>query len=86
MVTSASGPDAAGHLGDLTQHIPFEMVDEVLAETRSAQRRIRGLLARVVVYRLLAGCLFKDLGYRQAWDRLAAGLDGPGVPARRPVG
>jgi hypothetical protein len=40
MATSASGPYAASHLGELTQQIPFEMVDEALAETRSAQRRI----------------------------------------------
>jgi hypothetical protein len=57
---------------------PVEMVDEALAETRSAQRRIRDLLARVVVYLLLAGCPFKDLGCRQVWDRLVAGLDGLG--------
>ena len=31
---------------------------------------------RVVVYLLLAGCLFADLGYSQVWHRLAAGLDG----------
>jgi Insertion element 4 transposase N-terminal len=68
-------------LGKLRQHIPFEMVDEALAETRSAQRRIRDLPARAVVYLLLVGCLFKDLGYRQVWDGLVAGLDGLGVPA-----
>jgi hypothetical protein len=35
---SAAGVFAPGHLGELTQIVPFEMVDEVLAETRSAQR------------------------------------------------
>jgi len=30
----------------------------------------------VVVYLLLAGCLFAELGYGQVWDRMAAGLDG----------
>jgi Transposase DDE domain/Insertion element 4 transposase N-terminal len=29
-----------------------------------------------VVYLLLAGCLFADLGYTQVWHRLTAGLDG----------
>jgi hypothetical protein len=29
-----------------------------------------------VVYVLLAACLFPDLGYRQVWDRLVAGLEG----------
>jgi hypothetical protein len=49
----------------------------------------------VVVYLLLAGCLFAELGYRQVWHRLAAGLDGIDLPdpseealtkARRRVG
>jgi hypothetical protein len=77
----ASGPFAAGHLGELTQQIPFEMVDAALAETGTTQQRIRSLPARVVVYLLLAGCLFSDLGYGQVWDRLVAGLDGIGLPA-----
>jgi hypothetical protein len=58
----AKGPFAAGHLGELTQQIPFEMVDEALAETGSVQRRVRDLPSRVVVYLLLAGCLFAELG------------------------
>jgi hypothetical protein len=64
----------------LTQHIPFEMVDAALAETRTAQRRVRDLPARVVVYLLLAGALFADLGYRQVWDRLVAGLGSGSAP------
>src|SRR5213083_1264006 len=72
----ASGRFAPGHLGELTQQVPFEMVDAVLAETGTAQRRIRDLPARVVVYLLLAGCLFAELGYRQVWHRLITGLDG----------
>jgi hypothetical protein len=50
------------------------MVDAALAETRGEQQRVRDLPARVVVYLLLAGVLFADLGYRQVWDRLVAGL------------
>ena len=36
----------------------------------------------MVVYLLLAGCLFAELGYGQVWRRLAAGLDGldPAAP------
>jgi hypothetical protein len=56
------------------------MVDSALVETGVMQRRIRDLPARVVVYLLLAGCLFADLGYRQVWDRLVAGFAGIGVP------
>jgi hypothetical protein len=75
-VTVAAGPFAPGHLGELTQLIPFEMVDEVLAETRRLQQRVRLLPARVVVYLVLAGCLFAELGYPQVWQQLTAGLAG----------
>ncbi|MFA1544123.1 IS4 family transposase [Actinomadura monticuli] len=85
---------APGHLGELTQIVPFEMVDEVLAGTRSVQRRVRRLPSRVVVYLLLAAGLFEGQGFGQVWARLVSGLDGPGwVPsssvlaqARRRVG
>jgi hypothetical protein len=80
-VRVAAGPFAAGHLGELTRLIPFEMVDEALAATRRTQQRVRLLPARVVVYVLLAGCLFADLGYREVWSRLVAGLHGLPVPA-----
>jgi Insertion element 4 transposase N-terminal/Transposase DDE domain len=75
-VTVAGGRFAPGHLGELTQQVPFEMVDAVLEETCRVQRRVRGLPSRVVVYLLLAGCLFEGLGYLQVWQRLAAGLGG----------
>ena len=58
----AGGRFAPGHLGELTQQVPFEMIDAVLAETCRVQRRVRALPARVVVYLLLAGCLFAELG------------------------
>jgi hypothetical protein len=94
-VTVAAGRFAPGHLGELTQQVPFEMVDAVLAETCTVQCRVRDLPARVVVYLLLAGCLFAELGYRQVWLRLVAGLEGLPLPdpteaaltkARRRVG
>ncbi|PZG01574.1 transposase, partial [Nonomuraea aridisoli] len=65
---------APGHLGELTRIIPFEMVDEVLAQTRARERRVRLVPARVTVYLLLAAALFTSLGYRQVFDRLCAGL------------
>ena len=55
------------------------MVDAVLAETRRTQRRVRDLPSRVVVYLLLAGCLFAEQGYRQVWQRLVGALDGQPV-------
>lgn len=84
VVTVAAGRFAAGHLGELTQQVPFEMVDAVLEETCRLQRRVRDLPARVVVYLLLAGCLFAELGYPQVWGKLTAGLEGLPVPAPAP--
>ena len=95
VITVAAGRFAPGHLGELTQQVPFEMVDEMLTLTQTVQSRLRDLPSRVVVYLLLAGCLFAELGYRQVWLRLVAGLDGLAVPdpseaaltkARRRVG
>jgi hypothetical protein len=75
-VTVAAGRFAPGHLGELTQLVPFEMVDEALTSTRAVQRRVRDLPARVVVYLLLAACLFPELGYPGVWAKLTAGLSG----------
>ncbi len=86
MVRVAGGRFAPGHVGELTRIVPFEMVDAALAETRSPQQRVRDLPSRVVVYLLLAGALFADLGYGQVWARMTAGLDGlvwPPRPRRR---
>src|SRR3569623_200277 len=72
-VRVAAGAFAPGHIGELTRIVPFEMIDDVLERTRSAQARVRLLPARVVVYLLLAGALFAELGWVQVWDRLCAG-------------
>jgi hypothetical protein len=77
--TLAAGVFAPGHLGELTRIVPVEMVDEAVAATATTQRRVRLLPARVVVYLLLAGCLFAELGYRQVWHKLTAGLSGLSV-------
>jgi hypothetical protein len=81
VVTVAGGRFAPGHIGELTRIVAFEMVDAVLAETGAVQRRVRDLPSRVVVYLLLAGGLFADLGYGQVWARMIAGLDGLDVAA-----
>jgi Insertion element 4 transposase N-terminal/Transposase DDE domain len=81
VVTVAGGRFAPGHLGELTQQVPFEMAGAVLEQTCRVQRRVRDLPSRVVVYLLLAGCLFAELGYCQVWRRLTAGLEGLPVPA-----
>lgn len=80
----AAGVFAPGHLGELTQIVPFEMVDAAVAATGAGQRRVRLLPARVVVYLLLAGCLFAEVGYRQVWHKLTCGL--AGIPVADPSG
>ncbi|WP_411089150.1 transposase domain-containing protein [Streptomyces sp. 061-3] len=72
----AAGRFAPGHLGELTAIVPFELVDAVLSETRTVQRRLRDLPSRVGVYFLLVMCLFPEVGYRLVWDKLTAGLSG----------
>ncbi|GAB3882184.1 hypothetical protein GCM10029964_098320 [Kibdelosporangium lantanae] len=73
-ITVAGGRYAPGHLGELTQHLPFEMVDTALAATRTTQTRLRDLPSRVVVYLLLAACLFPEVGYPGVWRKLTAAL------------
>jgi len=65
---------APGHLGELTRHLPFELVDAVLVETGRVERRLRDLPSRVGVYFVLALALFPGLGYGQVWGKLGAGL------------
>lgn len=83
VVTVAGGRFAPGHLGELTQLVPFEMVEEALAQSRATQARVRDLPSRVVVYLLLAGCLFAEVGYLGVWRKLTAGLTG--LPTASPT-
>lgn len=69
------GPFAPGHLGELTRIVSCDLVDAAVENTDRMQRRVRVLPARVVVYLLLAGALFAEIGYQQVWARLVAGLD-----------
>ena len=73
-VAVAGGVFAPGHLGDLTRFLPWEVVDDVLIETGTVQRRLRDLPSRVGVYFVLALGLFPRLGYARVWDKLTAGL------------
>lgn len=75
-VTVAAGRFAPGHLGELRSIVPFALVDAVLSETRTVQRRLRDLPSQVGVYFLLAMCLFPEIGYRLVWDKLTVGLSG----------
>lgn len=80
-VTVAAGVFAPGHVGELTRHVPFELVDAVLVETRATESRVRDLPSRVGVYFVLALALFPQLGYRRVWDKLITGLCSLPVPA-----
>jgi len=86
-IAHASTPDGAraaadvfdaGHLGELTRYVPFDLIDAVLAETGRVQRRVRLLPSRVGVYFLLALGLFPDLGYARVWSMLTSAL--PNAP------
>jgi Insertion element 4 transposase N-terminal/Transposase DDE domain len=79
-VTVAAGVFAPGHLGELTQYLPFELVDDVLEQTRTVQRRLRRLPSRAGVYFVLALGMFPHLGYLRVWGKLTAGLAGLGLP------
>jgi hypothetical protein len=79
-VTVAAGVFAPGHLGELTQYLPFELVDDVLEQTRTVQRRLRDLPSRTGVYFLLALGMFPRLGYARVRGKLTAGLSGMSVP------
>jgi hypothetical protein len=79
-VTVAGGVFAPGHLGELTQYLPFELVDDVLEQTLTVQRRLRVLPSRAGVYFVLALGLFPHLGYLRVWGKLTAGLTGLNLP------
>jgi Insertion element 4 transposase N-terminal/Transposase DDE domain len=79
--TVAEGPFAPGHLGELTRIVSFDLVDAALENARAVQQRVRVLPSRVVVYLLLAGALFAEVGYQQVWARLVAGLNPATVAA-----
>ena len=72
----AAGVFAPGHLGELTQFLPFELVDAVLADTGAVQQRVRVLPARVGVYFVLASCLFRQVSCVGVFAKLCAGLPG----------
>ncbi|MET9040101.1 transposase domain-containing protein [Streptomyces mirabilis] len=82
-VEAAGGVYAPGHLGELTQIVDFVLVDAVIEETGSREKRLRLLPSRVVVYFILALALFEDCSYRGVWGKLTAGLEG--LPLVRPA-
>ena len=61
-------------IGVLTRLIDRDLVDDVLAETGRAEQRSRLMPARVVVYSVLALCLFFGDAYEEVMRLLVAGL------------
>ena len=57
------------------------MIDEALSATRAMQSRLRDLPSRVVVYLVLAACLFPETGYLGVWRKLTGALAGLPVAA-----
>ena len=80
-ITVAAGVFAAGHLGELTRIVPFELADAVLEEEGGLEKRVRLVPSRAGLYFLLAMCLFPQAGYQGVWGKLIAGLRVLGLAA-----
>ncbi|MEU8918852.1 IS4 family transposase [Streptomyces nigrescens] len=76
-VKSSSGERLSDRiaLGVLTRVFPAELVDEVVAGCGRLEQRSRLLPARVVVYFVLAMCLFSGQGYEEVARLLTQGLE-----------
>lgn len=66
-------------IGVLTRLIDRDLVDEVLAETGRVEQRSRLLPARVVLYYVLALCLFFGDAYEEVMRLLVTGLQFTGA-------
>lgn len=65
-----------GHLGELTAHLPADLVDAALDSTCTRERRTRLLPSRVMVYFVVALALFPELGYKTVFTKLCVGTWG----------
>jgi Insertion element 4 transposase N-terminal/Transposase DDE domain len=75
MVDEGSGRFTDGiSVGVLTRIFHRDLVDDVLRETRRVEQRSRLLPARVVVYYVLALCLFCGDAYEEVMRKLVNGL------------
>ena len=80
----AAGVFAPGHLGELTQIVPFELADAVLEETRTpGAAAARAALAGRAVLRA-GDVLVSRTGYLGVWAKLTAALDGLGLAVPSP--
>ncbi|MCX5233409.1 transposase domain-containing protein [Streptomyces sp. NBC_00233] len=67
------------------QALPFDVVDAVLEETLTVQRRLRDLPSRVGIYFVLAMCLFPEVGYLLVRQKLTAALTRAGLEIAWPT-
>jgi hypothetical protein len=79
--TLANGPRLADaiSLGVLTRTFPPDVIDEVVERTKRKEKRYRLLPARVVVYFVLALCLFAQEPYTEVMSILKQGLRWAGM-------
>ena len=63
-------------IGVLTRSFPSSLVDSVLEQTGRVEQRSRLLPSRLVVYFVLAMCLFAGQGYEEVARLLTDGLQG----------
>ncbi|MGW6412827.1 transposase domain-containing protein [Streptomyces vinaceus] len=82
LVPSAHDVHAPGHLDELTQVIDPQLVDAILDETGSRERRVRLLPSRVVVQFVLALAFFEHSSYTAVLGQ--APREAARVGARRP--
>jgi hypothetical protein len=74
-ITVAAGVFGPGHLGELTQIVPFGLADAVLEDAGATERRLRLLPSRVGLYFVLGMVLFPGTGYRGVWAKLTDALE-----------
>jgi hypothetical protein len=61
-------------LGALTTLVPRSVLDEAIAVTEAHEVRVRKLPAHVVVYLLMALCLYADDDYEEVAEKLTGML------------
>ena len=78
-VTVAAGVFVPDHRGELTQYLPFELVDEGFEQTRTVQGGGSRPCGSGVFFARV-GHMFPRLGYARVWEKLTAGLVGTVLP------
>ncbi|MGI5292018.1 transposase domain-containing protein [Nonomuraea polychroma] len=72
-------------VGALTALIPRQFLDAAIAAHECRERRVRKLRAHVVVYLLIALCLFPDDDYEEVAEKLTGVLAFAGLAVGAPT-